>query len=201
MIGRLRAAFNALRAEQRQAAAAAVALFLSMLLPWYTRDSTYVVKERLVTTDTGLNAFESFSFVELAILLVGIGVLVLLFFRADGRAFHLPGGDGTVIGWAGIWACVLVFYRFVDNKDGQEDPARTVDYGVTWGIFVTFLVAAFLAYSGWRIRAAHMAEPPLPGDPRPHEHEPPPTVRAQAATRPRRPRIDGGEQLTFDEQE
>ena len=201
MIGRLRAAFNALRAEQRQAAAASVALFLSLFLPWYTRDATAVVKGRLETQETALSAFESFSFVELAILLVAIGVLALLFARGEGRPFHLPGGDGTVIGWAGVWACLLVFYRFVDNKDGSENRFTSVDYGVTWGIFVTFLVGALLAYSGWRIRGAHMAEPPLPGDPRPHEHEPPPTVRAQAAARPRRPQIEGGEQLTFDEQE
>ena len=39
-------------------------------------------------------------------LLVAVGVLVLLFVRAEGSAFHVPGGDGGVITAAGIWtAC------------------------------------------------------------------------------------------------
>jgi hypothetical protein len=51
--------------------------------------------------------------------------------------------------------------------------------GVQWGIFIAFLLGALLAYSGYRIRAAHVPEPAADDvGPRPAE-----TVPAPAAAR------------------
>ena len=60
-----------------------------------------------------------FSWVEAAILVVAFGVLLLLKKRADGAAFHLPFGDGTIIAAAGLWAAVLVLVRVFDRSLGQ----------------------------------------------------------------------------------
>ena len=49
-----------------------------------------------------VSTFGPFSFVELAEVLVALAVLALLFARAEGRSFHLPFGDGTVIAAAGV---------------------------------------------------------------------------------------------------
>jgi hypothetical protein len=112
---------------------------------------------------------------------------------------------------------LLVFYRLIDNKTGATSDFQKVDYGVSWGIFVTLLCGCALAYAGNRLRMAHVAEPPLPAA----APEGPPTdptvvdrraaARAEARARyeaamgapgrPARPEIDGGEQLSFDEQE
>ncbi|HET6508325.1 MAG TPA: hypothetical protein VFG42_16145 [Baekduia sp.] len=263
MIGRVRRAFGALAPDQRLAGAAALGLFVTMFLPWYTRDTTAVVGGKLQTVGSTLMAWKAFSFVEAAILLVAVGVLALLFARGERKAFHLPGGDGLVITAAGVWVALLVFYRLIDNKTGSTSEFQKVDYGVSWGIFVTLLCGIALAYTGQRIRQARLSEPPLPGegpdggapprgpggpagpaapagpaspaptvtDRRPgrtaaeREAEraareqrrrgdtgetavvpaPPPTTRAPAAAPterlPPRPEIDGGTQLSFDEQE
>ena len=184
MIGRLTRAWGALAPEQRLAGACATGLFVTMFLPWYTRETTAVVKGRLQTIETTLMAWKAFSFVEAAILLVAVGVLVLLFLRAERRAFHLPGGDGTVIMAAGAWVALLVFYRLIDNKTGATSDFQKVDYGVSWGIFVTLLCGGALAYAGQRLRQAHVAEPPLsaaaagapPPDPEPSGPPTDPTV-------------------------
>jgi hypothetical protein len=202
---RVRAAWRSLAPDQRLAAVAAGGLFVTMLLPWYTKDIVYKRPGAPPETKT-LAAFQSFSFVELAVLLVALGVLLLLFQRAEGKPFHLPGGDGGVIAAAGIWICLLVFYRFVDNKSGTDTEIVNVDYGVTWGIFVTFLVAAVLASAGLRMRAIGRPEPPAQPPEHPPPPDPPPTRRMTRSEAPtsvarRRPRIDGGDQLSFDEQE
>ncbi len=228
MIGRVRRAYGVLAPEQRLAGACAIGLFLTMFLPWYTRDTTAVVSGKLQTVGSTLMAFKAFSFVEAAILLVAVGVLVLLFERGERKAFHLPGGDGLVIFAAGAWVALLCFYRLIDNKTGSTTAFQKVDYGVSWGIFVTLLCGLALAYAGQRLRLARVAEPPLPGEgpeaptarrqtererppraeqPPPRADESPtsvapapaPTVRRRARTD--RPDIDGGTQLSFDEQE
>ena len=80
-------------AEQRVAAVAASLLIVSTLGP--------------------------FSWVELAIVLVGVGVLLLLRRRAQGRPFHLPFGDGIVIAAAGAWSAFLILIRLFDRPLGQ----------------------------------------------------------------------------------
>ena len=94
MIAELGAAFRALNTEQRAAAVGAVLLAVS--------------------------TFGPFSFVEVAEILVALGVLALLRARALGKQFHLPFGDGTVIAVAGIWAAALIVARLFDRPLGQN---------------------------------------------------------------------------------
>src|SRR5215210_3265792 len=122
-------AWRALHPDQRLAAIAALLLLASMLLPWYQETGTAAGGQPI---NYSLNAFEAYSFVEAAIFLVAIGVLVLVFARAERKAFHLPGGDGTVIFAAGLWVMFLVFYRQLDKPDGREGVATTF-IGVQWG--------------------------------------------------------------------
>jgi hypothetical protein len=67
-----------------------------------------------------VSTFGPFSFVELAIALVGLSVLALLRARAQGREFHLPFGDGTAIAAAGLWCGLLIVVRIFDRPLGQN---------------------------------------------------------------------------------
>ena len=184
MIRRVRTAWRALDGDQRLAGIAAVALLATMFLPWYQKSA---VVEKNLASDT-LSAFGVFTFVEAAVFLVAIGVFALLFARGERRAFHLPGGDGTVIFGAGLWAGLLLLWRVFDRPD-VEGQGATI--GITWGFFFAFLAAAALAAAGWKIRAAHRPEPPLP-----KADEPP--ARAPSPRR-RRPVEPPSRQLTLDD--
>jgi hypothetical protein len=131
---RLVAAFRRLNFEQRVAAVAALLLIVS--------------------------TFGPFSFVELAEILVALGVLVLLFARAEGRRFHLPFGDGTVIAAAGIWAGALIVIRLFDRPLGQN--------------LLALVCAALLFLAGARERARRPPDdlPPEPPKPRPRRPRP-----------------------------
>ena len=169
-VGRVLRAWQALPGERRLAAIAASGLFVTLFLPWYQETVIANGSKTLQSASATVTGWGAFSFVEAAVLLVAIGVLVLLFQRAEGRAFHLPGGDGLVITAAGLWTCVLVVWRMFDKQGGTVHGQYATAYGLEWGIFVALAVAAFLAYAGSRIRAAHRPEPPLPGE----EHQPTP---------------------------
>jgi hypothetical protein len=156
--------WTGLAREQRVAAVAALVLLLTLFLPWYQK-SYFDTKTRTPAQDS-LSGFGSADFVMASVVLVALGVLALLWARGQERGFHLPFGDGIVIMVAGAWAGVLIFYRVLDHPDVSGAGATI---GIQWGVFVAFLAAAFLVYSGYRIHAAHRAEPPLPeaGDERP----------------------------------
>jgi hypothetical protein len=111
-----------------------------------------------------VSTFGPFSFVEAGELLLAGGVLALLLARAEGKRFHLPFGDGTVIAAAGIWAGALIVARLFDRPLGQNLLALTC--------------AAILFLAGARERAKR------PPDDLPDEPDEP-TVRPSRP--PRRP--------------
>ena len=120
------------------------------------------------------STFGPFSFVEGAVVLTAVGVLVLLKQRADRKRFHLPFGDGTVILTAGLWSALLIVVRLFDRELGQS--------------VLALACAALLAGAGARERAKRPADdvPPPP--------EPPPDLKLGAEPRGLPP--DPGDDVT-----
>ena len=122
-----------------------------------------------------INAFGDVSFVEAAVFLVAAGVIAMLFARAEGREFHLPGGDGTIVMVAGGWAALLIFYRVFSRPAGNGYPV-----GIEWGFFLAFVAAGALVYAGWRMRAVERPEPPASAARDPRRPCGPPGTRSRA---------------------
>ena len=187
-VGRVHRAWNLLSPDRRLAAIAAIGLFVSLFLPWYQETLLDTTSKKPIDISTSVTGWGAFSPVEAAVLLVAAGVLVLLFKRAEGNAFHVPGGDGFVVMAAGVWTCLLVIWRIFDKQSTDLHGQGATISGIEWGIFVALAVAALMAYAGNRIRAAHQPEPPLPGEPgggEPVSSEPqPPRAPSPAPTEP-----------------
>ena len=157
VLDRLRTAWRGLDPNQRLAGIAALALLVTLFLPWY---------QKSVPTGKGSighetqSAIASPTFVEAAILVVVFGVLLLLLARGERRPFHLPGGDGLVITLAGLWAGFLVVWRVFDKPEFGQG----VTVQLRWGMAVAIGAAVVLAYAGLRVRRAHIPEPPIRED-------------------------------------
>ena len=131
---RLTSAWRALTPEQRLAGGASAALFVTMFLPWYQQNAVVNAPRTAPLQSRNLNAFQVFSFVEAAVLLVALAVLYLLFARGERRSFQLPGGDGAVVFAAGIWVALLLVLRLFD-KPGITSHGIAANVGIQWGIF------------------------------------------------------------------
>ena len=171
-------AWRALAGEQRLTAIAALSLWITMFLPWYSESpaGTIAKGERIVTSS--LTAWGAFSWVEAAVLVVSFGVLGLLFARGERRAFHLPGGDGGVIVLAGGWTTLLIIYRLFD-KNSVKAGNLAITVGNEWGIFFALFAALWLTWTGVSMRRAHRAEPTLADDPTVHLKSPSRPARSE----------------------
>ncbi len=190
-------AWGSLDRDRRLAAIAAIALFVTMFLPWYQQNAVVTAAKNQPLISRNLNAFQVFSFVEAAVLLVAVAVLVLLYMRAEGREFRLPGGDGAVVFAAGLWSALLLILRLFD-KPGITQHGVAANVGIQWGIFFALAAAGLLAYAGSRMRATQRPEPPLlrrndlprspdPDPPRSSNPDPP---RSSNPDPPRSPNLD-----------
>ena len=199
---RLIAAWSHLAPSQRLPAYACAAIVVTMFLPWYSQTvaGRFGSGEdaRIDAVTETVSAWGKFTFVEGGVLLVAAAVLLLLFRRGEGKAFHLPGGDGAVIAAGGAWAAFLCFYRLFDQPATERLPEGVVTYGVRWGLFFAMVACLFLASTGLRLRAADVAEPPLPGDSgSPRRRARPERAPAPPATGPDgEPDEDGGSDAT-----
>ncbi|HXW58141.1 MAG TPA: hypothetical protein VEJ23_01555 [Solirubrobacteraceae bacterium] len=160
MTARLARDWRVLSSEQRLALGAAVALCVTMLLPWYQQNAVVNAPRQAPLESRNLNAFQVFTFVEAAVLLVALAVIYLLYARAEGRRFQLPGSDGAVVLAAGLWTGLLLIFRLFD-KPGISSHGVAANVGVQWGIFFALAASALLAYAGSRMRAARGPEAPL----------------------------------------
>jgi hypothetical protein len=196
---RLTSAWRALTPDQRLAGGASAALFVTMFLPWYQQNAVVNAPRTAPLQSRNLNAFQVFSFVEAAVLLVALAVLYLLFARGERRSFQLPGGDGAVVFAAGIWVALLLVLRLFD-KPGITSHGIAANVGIQWGIFFALAAAGLLAVAGSRMRAARRPEPPLVRSPRraqsPREAEPPPARLARWSEPAGRSSIDREAPLT-----
>ena len=141
--------------ELQLAAAAAIALVLSFVLPWYQKS----VAENSQFVQSNVSALGAFTFVEAAILLVAVAVVFLVWTRSQKKGFHLPGGDGVAIILAGGWAMLLLVYRLFD-KPNIEGAGATM--GIQWGIFGAMVAAGALLAAGLRVKQIDAPEPPNP---------------------------------------
>lgn len=114
------------------------------------------------------STFGPFSFIEAAEIVTALAVLALLWVRAEGREFHLPFGDGTVIAAAGVWAALLIVARLFDRSLGQN--------------LLALACAGLLVFAGLSERAKRPADDlPPENDARAREVD-----AARAASRSRR---------------
>lgn len=155
---RLYRATRALTHEQRLTAIAALSLFITMFLPWYSETGlAQNGKNGIAASGVSLSAWSAFGLVQVFVLLVSVGVLALLFARGEGRTFRLPGGDGGNILVFGSFTAVLVFYGVFDKPGGGTlGRVAVFSTGVSWGIFLALFAAAWLAWTGLAMRRAEL---------------------------------------------
>jgi len=152
-------ASRALAREQRVAALAALSLFITMFLPWYTESGLALAGNKLASNGITLSAWNAFGLVQVFVLLISIGVLALLFARGEGRTFKLPGGDGGNLLVFGGFTAILVFYGMFDKPSGGSlGKVAAISTGVSWGIFLALFAAIWLASTGLAMRRGEQAQ-------------------------------------------
>jgi hypothetical protein len=145
---------------------AAVVLFVSMFLGWYSAGSGLSDAEReqaeqaieladeqgvevpdaardaLDDDGISVNAWQSFDFTDLILMLAVIAAIALVAVAATATQVNLPVALSAIVAGIGGLALLLVLYRLINP------PADGIDRSI--GIFIGLIATAGVAYGGWR---------------------------------------------------
>jgi hypothetical protein len=137
-----------LRTGELIAAVSAVALFIIMFLPWFEVGG--VAGEALDQAqdlgfagevDTSANAWESFDFIDLVLLVTIVVAVGLAVAAMAARTVALPVAASALTAGLGILSTLLILYRIIDPP-GEADRK--------FWVFLGLIAAAGIAYGAWR---------------------------------------------------
>jgi hypothetical protein len=127
-------------------------LFIIMFFSWFGVDVSDVapgIPESVANqaiensgVDTTANAWQSFDFIDLILMLTVIVAVGFAVIDMSGAAVSLPVAGGAVTAGIGAFAFLLVLYRLIDPPGG-DGVGREI--GVWLGLFAT----AGVAYGGY----------------------------------------------------
>ncbi len=153
--------WKALSRERRTAAIAAAVLWVTLFLPWYQASvvSRSSKTRSAIPVGESLSGWAAFSAVEALIVILSLGIVLLLFLRAEGRMAHAPGRDGWTITVAGAISVFLVILGLFNAPSPASRGQYVLSTGLEWGIFLALLAAIALTWAGGRIRRSVADDP------------------------------------------
>ena len=126
-----------------------VALFIIMFFSWFGAPETNIVTPaggiqidlgEVPGADTTANAWQSFDFIDIVLLVTIIVAVGLAVMSAMGSSVNLPVAASALTAGLGILATLLILYRIIDPPSDAERE---------FGVFLGLIAAAGIAVGGW----------------------------------------------------
>ena len=140
--------FTRLTQGEKIAGASGIALILIMFIfSWY---GVEVGGESV--PDSGANAWEVFSFVDIVLFLTAAAAIGLALISASQTDVGLPVAASAVVAGLGILSVVLVVYRIIDTPGDLGAFAEALDVSVSRkiGVWLGLIATIGVAYGGWQ---------------------------------------------------
>jgi len=142
--------FTRLSQGERIAGLSGIALILIMFIfSWYGVD----VGGQSVP-DSGANAWEAFSFIDIVLFVTVAAAIGLALISASQTEMGLPVAASAVVAGLGILSVILIFYRIIDTPGDVTAVSalleQEVDVTRKIGVWLGLIAAVGVAYGGWR---------------------------------------------------
>jgi hypothetical protein len=135
---------NRLSQGEKIAGVSAILLFISMFFAWFGFDTGVEELQSQFGIEVGptsftYSAWESFSFIDLILLLTVAVAVATAALRASDMAIEFPLNSAVAV--LGGLSFLLVLYRIIDPP-GSTDRE--------WGVFLGLILTALVAFGGYR---------------------------------------------------
>jgi len=158
---------NRLSTGEKIAGVSGILLLLFMFIfSWFTVEGT--------GDFGGLNAWESFAFIDFVLFLTCIAGIALAISAASQSDVDLPVALSAITAGLGILSVILILFRIIVTPGFDIPFGGDVDTDRSIGVFLGLIAAAGIAYGGWRAMQEEGSSFSGPADRRTAPPPPPP---------------------------
>jgi len=136
---------NRLTRGQQIAGISGIALFIIMFLDWFKIDTKGVSASGI---DTGLSAWQSFSFIDIVLFITILAALALALIAASQTTVNLPVALSSIVTGLGALSLLLIIFRII-FQPSIGVLGVDIDTNPSYGVFLGLIAAAALTYGGY----------------------------------------------------
>jgi hypothetical protein len=181
-----------LNTGEKIAAGSGILLFIFMFFDWFSVSISG--GGGFSGSAGGGSAWDALEFIPIVLVVTILVALAVAALRLSDSTYEPPVSANMVVAALGALSALLILYRIVDAPGGGSFGGFSVDVSPAFGIFISLIAAAGIAYGGYRAMQEEGSSFSEVGD---HfsggsaPAAPPPAVPPAAETPPQPPRSEG----------
>jgi hypothetical protein len=139
-----------LSSGEKIAGVSSIVLFIFMFFDWFTVEVSGGNGIFSASASAGGSAWDALDWIPIVLvvtIVAGLGIAVL---RLMDSPYEPPVSGNAIVAILGAVSFLLILYRIIDPPGAGSVPGLSVDVSPAFGIFVSLVAAAGIAYGGYK---------------------------------------------------
>jgi hypothetical protein len=139
-----------LSSGEKIAGVSSIVLFIFMFFDWFTVEVSGGNGVFSASASAGGSAWDALDWIPIVLVITIIAALGLAALRLTDSSYEPPVSGNAIVAILGALSFLLILYRIISPPDGGSVPGLSIDVSPSFGIFVSLVAAAGIAYGAYR---------------------------------------------------
>jgi hypothetical protein len=135
---------------EKIAGVSSIVLFIFMFFDWFTVEVSGGNGVFSATASAGGSAWDALDWIPIVLVVTIIAALGVAALRLLDSPYEPPVPGNAIVAILGAISFLLILYRIIDPPGAGSVPGLSIDVSPAFGIFVSLVAAAGIAYGGYK---------------------------------------------------
>jgi hypothetical protein len=135
---------------EKIAGVSSIVLFIFMFFDWFTVEVSGGNGVFSATASAGGSAWDALNWIPIVLVVTIIVALGVAALRLLDSPYEPPVSGNAIVAILGAISFLLILYRIIDPPGAGSVPGLSIDVSPAFGIFVSLVAAAGIAYGGYK---------------------------------------------------
>ena len=141
---------NKLSQGEKIAGVSSIVLFIFMFFDWFTVEVSGGNGIFSASASAGGSAWDALDWIPIVLVVTIIAALGIVALRLTDSRYEPPVSGNAIVAILGGISFLLILYRIIDPPSAGSVPGLSIDVSPAFGIFVSLVAAAGIAYGGYK---------------------------------------------------
>lgn len=139
-----------LSSGEKIAGVSSIVLFIFMFFDWFTVEVSGGNGIFRASASAGGSAWDALDWIPIVLVVTIIAALAIAVLRLTDSQYEPPVSGNAIVAILGGISFLLILYRIVDPPGAGSVPGLSIDVSPAFGIFVSLVAAAGIAYGAYK---------------------------------------------------